>query len=68
MNNSIYVGDKCVGFRCFNCGGVYQSMWGSTCNKCRNENDKHEALIAEIKMLRETIAKDTKNKNQINSI
>lgn len=28
-----------LGFVCDTCGGVFSSMWGETCNRCREENE-----------------------------
>ena len=44
-------------FRCHQCGGIFSMMWGTTCNKCRKENENNEALLNEIKLLREQLAK-----------
>ena len=57
MNNGVYYGDKCVGYRCFTCGDVRQSMWGTTCNSCRAKAEDGEKLRAEIRKLTETVAK-----------
>jgi hypothetical protein len=45
------------GFRCYQCGGIFQSMWGKTCNGCRKKNEDNEKLINEVKLLRLQLAK-----------
>ena len=40
---------KLVGFRCTNCGDIYDSGWGNTCNKCRTEERRHKELIEAMK-------------------
>lgn len=53
INNSIrnWQGNT-VGFKCSQCGGIYQSMWGDVCNGCRKSNENNEKLIAEIRDLK----------------
>ena len=54
--NTIYGQDgKVIGFRCYTCGEVKDRMWGTKCNKCRNDERENEALRNEIKRLRKTI-------------
>lgn len=48
---------KTIGFRCFECGAVVGSMWGNICNSCRSKHDEAEKTRAEIRLLREEIAK-----------
>ena len=57
-NNTItdYHG-KVVGYRCLNCNDIYYSGWGTTCNKCRNEQNNANRLIDEVAKLREELAK-----------
>lgn len=56
MNNSVKNGwGDVVGFRCWTCGEVFQSMWGETCNKCRQEKDDSKKLREEIQKLTEVI-------------
>jgi hypothetical protein len=45
INNSVknWYGET-IGFRCFKCEGVFPSMWGSICNKCREQ----ERLLKEL--------------------
>ena len=38
-----------VGFRCFECGGIFQSMWGEICNGCREKERRHQEMLAAIK-------------------
>lgn len=59
MNNAVYVGRHLYGFRCLTCGDVFQSMWGCTCNGCRQLQRNHNESIKEIQELRATIAKLT---------
>lgn len=56
MNNSItnWQGEI-VGFRCWRCGGVFQSMWGETCNGCRHQDEENKKLRAEIRRLTEAL-------------
>lgn len=60
MNNAIYLGGKCIGFRCFQCGNIFQQMWDTTCNGCREKNNQHNELINEIKKLKEQLNDNTK--------
>jgi len=50
MNNEVkdWQG-KTIGFRCWECGDIVQSMWGETCNKCREKERRHKELIETIK-------------------
>ena len=34
-----------VGFRCWECGNVFQSMWGEICNGCREKERRHRELL-----------------------
>jgi DNA-directed RNA polymerase subunit N (RpoN/RPB10) len=48
MNNSVKNGwGEVVGFRCWTCGDVFSSMWGETCNRCR-EQEKMRNQIKEL--------------------
>lgn len=52
MNNEIRDWqNKLVGFKCINCGIIYESGWGNNCNKCRNEERKHKEILQAIKTL-----------------
>lgn len=53
INNSVYCGDRLEGFRCFTCGDIVNSMWGTTCNRCRNKERKHKELLEAIKAKKE---------------
>lgn len=57
MNNAVYDANGLLGFRCFNCGHVKDRMWGTVCNSCRAETNRHSELIKEIKRLRKALAK-----------
>lgn len=48
---AVYYGDKIVGFRCSSCGGVFGSMWGETCNGCRNTERRHKEMIEAMLLL-----------------
>lgn len=49
FNLAVYDGrGRVIGHRCINCGGVFQSMWGNTCNGCRDAERRHRELIAAI--------------------
>lgn len=57
MNNSVKNGyGEIVGFRCWTCGGVFQSMWGTTCNMCRERKDGLEAQLTEMRKANETLS------------
>ena len=58
MNNAVtnWQG-KIIGYRCFECGAVVNSMWGTTCNSCRSKHEEAEKTRNEIRLLREEIAK-----------
>jgi len=57
MNNSVrdYRGNI-VGYECYTCGKVAQSMWGQTCNECRKKEEQSNSLVKEVRKLREEIA------------
>jgi len=38
-----------LGFRCSECGRIVPSMWGDICNRCREEERRHNAMIDAIK-------------------
>lgn len=38
-----------VGFRCWTCGGVFDRMWGDTCNHCRETERRHQELLSALK-------------------
>lgn len=50
FNNSVKDGwGELVGFRCFECGGIFQSMWGEVCNGCREKERRHRELVEAVK-------------------
>lgn len=50
FNNSVQdARGRTVGFRCFECGDVFQSMWGEVCNGCRRKEERHQELLAAIR-------------------
>ena len=51
MNNAVYRGDQIIGYRCWQCGEIFQSMWGETCNGCRKQNELLEAAKKLAKIL-----------------
>jgi uncharacterized OB-fold protein len=56
MNNSVKDAyGEVIGFRCWTCGNVFESMWGETCNRCRAKKDETQKLRAEIRSLTEAI-------------
>ena len=61
MNNTVYYDGKCVGYRCFTCGDIRQSMWGTKCNVCRAKSDDADKLRVEIRRLTESL-EQLKNK------
>lgn len=34
-----------IGFRCKECNGVFDNMWGETCNGCREKERRHQELL-----------------------
>ena len=40
---------RVVGFQCQKCFGVFPSMWGLVCNRCRDEERRHKELVAAIR-------------------
>ena len=57
MNNEIKDNQgKVIGYRCFGCGEIKQSMWGTTCNKCRSKHEEANKLTNEIAELKKVIA------------
>jgi len=63
MDNSVrdYRGDI-IGYKCWTCEKISQSMWGETCNECRNKKQQDNNLIDEIRKLREELEQfKTKN-------
>jgi len=47
---AVYDGhDNTVGFRCSDCGRVFQSMLGDTCNGCQNVERRHKELLKAAK-------------------
>lgn len=62
MNNSVKNGyGEVIGFRCWTCGGVFSSMWGETCNRCRVEESENAKLRNEVRELTKAI-KELKNR------
>lgn len=50
FNNAVYGrGYEIAGFRCFECGGVFPSMWGNTCNACREKERRHQEILAALR-------------------
>ena len=58
MDNSVrdYRGNI-MGYECWTCGKVVQSMWGETCNACRSKEKQSNSLVEEVRKLREEISK-----------
>lgn len=49
FNNDVRDGHgRLVGFRCFECGGVFDRMWGNTCNGCSEKERRHQELLAQL--------------------
>ena len=42
-------GEKIVGFRCSECGDISGSMFGDTCNGCREKDQRHRETIKAIR-------------------
>lgn len=58
MNNTVYNSTgKVIGFRCTQCGEIFQSMWGCTCNGCREANRKHNEYIRNMQEISATLSK-----------
>ncbi|PCI28140.1 hypothetical protein COB55_04490 [Candidatus Wolfebacteria bacterium] len=53
FNNSVYCGDKLIGFRCSRCDDIKSKMWGTICNSCRDNDRKHKELLKEMKKSKE---------------
>lgn len=50
MNNAVKdARGRVIGFRCWRCRGVFDSMWGVVCNCCREQERRHEEIVAAIK-------------------
>lgn len=50
FNNIIYGRrGEVVGFRCVECGGVYQSGFDETCNECRATERRHQEVLRTIR-------------------
>lgn len=49
MNNDIRNGwGGLIGFKCHRCCGVFSYMWGTICNKCRNDEEKYQEILKAI--------------------
>lgn len=55
MYNSVYCGNRLEGFRCNICGGIFDKMWGETCNGCREKRSENKKLREEIQSLKKII-------------
>lgn len=53
-----------VAWRCRMCQEFFSSMWGNTCNKCRAEAERHDALLNEVKSLRKQLATSQLNQQK----
>ena len=42
-------GEDIIGFRCSECGGVFDSMFGDTCLGCREKERRHREVIEALK-------------------
>ena len=51
MNNEVIRNGNVIGYRCWQCGGIFQSMWGETCNGCRKQNELIDAAKKLAKIL-----------------
>lgn len=50
FNNSVRdARGECVGFRCHECGGVFQTMWGNICNGCRETERRHQEVLTAMR-------------------
>lgn len=63
MNNEVTDWqDRVIGYRCFTCGEIVQSMWGNNCNDCTDRADYRRKMVAlkerEVKAL-EALANTT---------
>ena len=47
MNNDVRDGwGELIGFRCFRCEEVRSKMWGTICNQCRADDERHAEILA----------------------
>lgn len=49
MNNTIYSGSDIVGYRCYTCDKIVQSMLGDDCNECTAKVDRHREQMKVMK-------------------
>ena len=50
MNNEVRNRDgKVIGYECFTCGGMFQRMWGTVCNECRDKERRHQEILAAMR-------------------
>lgn len=60
MNNEVRNGwGRLVGFRCFECGGIFEKMWGEVCNGCRETERRHREMIAAMKASQAKVPDET---------
>lgn len=52
MNNAVrdWQG-RTIGFRCWTCQKIAPSMWGETCNQCREDERRHQEMLAAIRVV-----------------
>lgn len=50
MNNAVKdLHGNLIGYRCHECGGIFQVMWGETCNGCRATERRHQELLTALR-------------------
>lgn len=54
FNNSVQNAyGKVIGYRCHECGEVFQSMWGCICNGCVAKERRHQEALEALEALRQ---------------
>lgn len=48
INNEVYGRNGVTGYRCIECGGVFQMMWGNVCNGCTRQREQHREKMNAI--------------------
>jgi hypothetical protein len=52
MNNEVRDGrGRLIGFRCWTCQKIAPAMWGETCNQCREDERRHQEMLAAIRTI-----------------
>ena len=52
INNSVQNAyGRIIGFRCHECGGVFEAMWGEVCNGCREKERRHREVLEALRAM-----------------